>query len=62
MIDNRVNILRSWRGMRYIRLVPFASLFLFVVFVHVVYIKLSGDNTVGGVVGKILLRGAHLRA
>ena len=46
MIDNRVNTLRSWRGMRYIRLVPFASLFLFVVFVHVVYIKLSGDNDI----------------
>ena len=45
MIDNRVNILRSWRGMRYIRLVPFASLFLLVLFVRGVYMKFSvGDD------------------
>ena len=44
--DNRVDALRSWRGMRYIRMFSFASLFLFVVFVHVVYIKLSGDNDI----------------
>ena len=39
MIDNRVDALRSWRGMRYIRLVPFASLFLLVLFVRGVYLK-----------------------
>ena len=44
-IDNRIDALRSWRGMRYIRIVPFASLFLLVLFVHGVYMKFSvGDD------------------
>ena len=45
-IDNRIDALRSWRGMRYIRMVPFASLFLLVLLAHAVYIKFSGDNDI----------------
>ena len=43
--DNRVDALRSWRGMRYIRMFSFASLFLLVLFVRGVYMKFSvGDD------------------
>ena len=38
-IDNRVDALRSWRGMRYIRMFSFTSLFLLVLFVRGVYLK-----------------------
>ena len=38
-IDNRIDALRSWRGMRYIRMFSFTSLFLLVLFVRGVYLK-----------------------
>ena len=38
-IDNRVDALRSWRGMRYIKMFSFTGLFLLVLFARGVYLK-----------------------